>query len=332
MTKTPYKKCVHCGKCLSSCPSYRFFLKESFSPRGRNLLIAKNIDSYSFNYCLLCERCSKVCPQGISFPESYIKAKFSKGSFVLHPSDSLIFLKVLPFNQIQIRELDEKKLSPYFKEGDFYVYLSCGLKHLYPEALELTLSKIRHSPMKPHIPEGQGCCGIVFLGLGAKEVVKNYAKKLLTLFSEKKTLLTFCATCLWMIKRVYPQLFDVEQEKAAFEDLANRTYFVIEFLRKMDYSLNLKEKDDILYHLPCHLDFSLTSELNLLKGRIEDFCCGSAKLTLWLRGFQREFSKHWRRRILDKEVLATACTGCYLNFSSQLRYPPKVKHWLELWV
>ncbi|MCX7612768.1 MAG: (Fe-S)-binding protein [Caldimicrobium sp.] len=333
MMGIPSEKCVHCGKCLAVCPSYRFFLKESFSPRGRNLLILKKKDAKSLDYCLLCERCSRVCPQGISFPEAYLKEKLQNSKLkVPPPDDSLNFLNFLTLNQIFRKEFKERDLSAFQRGGDFYIYLSCGLKHLYPRALDIVLERLRENLLRPHIPENQGCCGIVFLGLGIKETVKEYALKLLRLFPEKKPLLTFCATCLWMIKKVYPLLFDREETKVAFNELANRTYFVLDFLEKTHCTMNLNNDYDILYHKPCHLSLALTSEKELLnKGIVvEDFCCGSAKPYLWLKGFQEKFSRFWKRGIMDRAIIATACTGCYLNFSFILGNSLVIRHWIEL--
>ncbi len=68
--------CVHCGFCLSTCPSYRVIGKEMDSPRGRIYLmdaIAKGeaaIDeatSQHFDSCLGCLACVSTCPSGVQY-------------------------------------------------------------------------------------------------------------------------------------------------------------------------------------------------------------------------------------------------------------------------
>ncbi|RUR86752.1 (Fe-S)-binding protein [Chlorogloeopsis fritschii PCC 9212] len=68
--------CVHCGFCLSTCPSYRVIGKEMDSPRGRIYLmdainegeIALNTASVEhFDSCLGCLACVTTCPSGVQY-------------------------------------------------------------------------------------------------------------------------------------------------------------------------------------------------------------------------------------------------------------------------
>ncbi|MEB3182686.1 MAG: (Fe-S)-binding protein [Nostocaceae cyanobacterium] len=68
--------CVHCGFCLSTCPSYRVIGKEMDSPRGRIYLmdainqgeIALNTATAEhFDSCLGCLACVTTCPSGVQY-------------------------------------------------------------------------------------------------------------------------------------------------------------------------------------------------------------------------------------------------------------------------
>jgi glycolate oxidase iron-sulfur subunit len=68
--------CVHCGFCLSTCPSYRVIGKEMDSPRGRIYLmdainegeIALNTaTAQHFDSCLGCLACVTTCPSGVQY-------------------------------------------------------------------------------------------------------------------------------------------------------------------------------------------------------------------------------------------------------------------------
>ncbi|MEN9518457.1 MAG: glycolate oxidase subunit (Fe-S) protein [Cyanobacteriota bacterium] len=70
--------CVHCGFCLSTCPSYRVIGKEMDSPRGRIYLMdainqgEATIDSTTtqhFDSCLGCLACVTTCPSGVKYDE-----------------------------------------------------------------------------------------------------------------------------------------------------------------------------------------------------------------------------------------------------------------------
>ena len=68
--------CVHCGFCLTTCPSYRVIGKETDSPRGRIYLmdaINKGEAPLSsaavshFESCLGCLACTTACPSGVQY-------------------------------------------------------------------------------------------------------------------------------------------------------------------------------------------------------------------------------------------------------------------------
>jgi glycolate oxidase iron-sulfur subunit len=68
--------CVHCGFCLSTCPSYRVIGKETDSPRGRIYLMdAVNAGQaplspavvQHFDSCLGCLDCVTTCPSGVQY-------------------------------------------------------------------------------------------------------------------------------------------------------------------------------------------------------------------------------------------------------------------------
>lgn len=71
-------QCVHCGFCLSTCPSYRVIGKEMDSPRGRIYLMdAINKGEAAFNQgtsqhfdsCLGCLACVTTCPSGVKYDQ-----------------------------------------------------------------------------------------------------------------------------------------------------------------------------------------------------------------------------------------------------------------------
>ena len=76
-SETPlYLDCVHCGLCLSSCPTYRVLGSEMDSPRGRIYLmrafdegraeITPTFEEHMFR-CLDCRACETACPSGVQF-------------------------------------------------------------------------------------------------------------------------------------------------------------------------------------------------------------------------------------------------------------------------
>jgi len=68
--------CIHCGMCVSSCPTWKLTGVESSSPRGRIHLMRAVAEGElvpdadyveEMEFCLLCRHCESVCPSGVKF-------------------------------------------------------------------------------------------------------------------------------------------------------------------------------------------------------------------------------------------------------------------------
>jgi glycolate oxidase iron-sulfur subunit len=72
----PIDSCVHCGFCLSTCPSYRILGTEMDSPRGRiymmdalekgEIELTPTVAGH-FDSCLGCLACTTICPSGVQY-------------------------------------------------------------------------------------------------------------------------------------------------------------------------------------------------------------------------------------------------------------------------
>ncbi len=68
-------QCVHCGFCLSACPTYKVLGEEMDSPRGRIFLMKEalegnlSVDEVSpyVDRCLGCLACVTACPSGVAY-------------------------------------------------------------------------------------------------------------------------------------------------------------------------------------------------------------------------------------------------------------------------
>jgi glycolate oxidase iron-sulfur subunit len=69
-------KCVHCGFCLPSCPTYLLWSEEMDSPRGRIYLMKSGLEGRAqlnstfvrhFDACLGCMACVTACPSGVQY-------------------------------------------------------------------------------------------------------------------------------------------------------------------------------------------------------------------------------------------------------------------------
>jgi glycolate oxidase iron-sulfur subunit len=69
------RKCVHCGFCTATCPSYQVLGDDLDSPRGRIYLIKRALEGapvsertrLHLDRCLTCRACETTCPSGVSY-------------------------------------------------------------------------------------------------------------------------------------------------------------------------------------------------------------------------------------------------------------------------
>lgn len=80
--------CIHCGLCLTTCPTYQLTGSETSSPRGRIHLMravaegrAEPDETFEdeMNFCLVCRHCESVCPAGVEFGAMM---EFSRGALL----------------------------------------------------------------------------------------------------------------------------------------------------------------------------------------------------------------------------------------------------------
>jgi len=70
-------KCVHCGFCLATCPTYKVLGEEMDSPRGRIYLMKEELEGTLelegimpyVDRCLGCMACVTACPSGVEYGE-----------------------------------------------------------------------------------------------------------------------------------------------------------------------------------------------------------------------------------------------------------------------
>ena len=69
------RKCVHCGFCNATCPTYQLLGDELDGPRGRIYLIKEMLEGgevtqrtqQHLDRCLTCRNCETTCPSGVRY-------------------------------------------------------------------------------------------------------------------------------------------------------------------------------------------------------------------------------------------------------------------------
>ena len=118
-------KCVHCGFCLPSCPTYVLWGEEMDSPRGRIYLMKAGLEGRTemtpafvshFDACLGCMACVTSCPSGVQYaplieatraqierryPRSLADRLFRGAIFAVFPFPNRLRLALLPLALVQ---------------------------------------------------------------------------------------------------------------------------------------------------------------------------------------------------------------------------------------
>ena len=123
------RKCVHCGFCLATCPTYNLVGDELDSPRGRIYLIKQVVEGEKptattqshLDRCLTCRNCETTCPSGVEYGQLIDQGRALVEETVERPfmqrfKRSLI-LKVLPY---------ASRVGPLVKLGQLFKPLLPG--------------------------------------------------------------------------------------------------------------------------------------------------------------------------------------------------------------
>jgi glycolate oxidase iron-sulfur subunit len=119
------RKCVHCGMCNATCPTYDILGDELDGPRGRIYLIKDMLENKKpankkitkhIDRCLSCYACMTTCPSGVNYMHlidhgrNYVEETYKRPFFERLTRNALSFIlpnprifKVLAFSSIIIK-------------------------------------------------------------------------------------------------------------------------------------------------------------------------------------------------------------------------------------
>ena len=162
-----YKKCVHCGFCLPTCPTYALWGEEMDSPRGRIHLMKQAAEGHAdltdsfvkhFDRCLGCMACMTSCPSGVRY-DRLIEATRAQLQRQYRRSPAEILHRQWIFNLFPYRARLRAALLPawiYQASGLQALVRGTGLLNLLPRKLRATealLPDITLDELFAHLPE-----------------------------------------------------------------------------------------------------------------------------------------------------------------------------------
>ena len=162
-SEADYLTCIRCGLCLSVCPTYREYLSETTSPRGRvhlarrglegNLELTPNLIEQMYA-CMACMACSDICPVGIRPADLALAMRHVQEQLRPAPWKRPLFAGLIP--RPERMEAATLPLRLYQSLGIRQAVYALGLRRILPAQLrdmEGMLPRLPRRPLRPHLPD-----------------------------------------------------------------------------------------------------------------------------------------------------------------------------------
>lgn len=298
------RKCVHCGFCNATCPTYQLRGDELDGPRGRIYLIKQMLEGddagsgtlLHLDRCLTCRNCETTCPSGVeygrlldigrevaeqkiqrSWPQRVVRYMLRKT--LPHPALFKGLLRVgrvlKPLLPVSVAgKIPERQVAvtwpPARHARRMLVLDGCVQPALAPNinaGAARVLDKLGISLIRSR---GAGCCGAISQHLVAPEEARDFMRRNIDAWwpeveSGAEAIVTTASGCGVQLKDYGYYL----QDDPVYADKAARisalTKDIGEILRAEDLSCLAGRKRRVAYHPPCTLQHG-----QKLPGLVED--------------------------------------------------------------
>ena len=251
------RKCVHCGFCTATCPTYQLLGDELDGPRGRIYLIKQVLEGamptektrLHLDRCLTCRSCETTCPSGVHYsrlldigravvearvPRQGADALLRAGLRETLPRPALfgtamkLGQMVRPFLPAALKS----KVPPATSSGaaapggqarKMIVLAGCAQPSMYPNINGAAKRVLARLGIELFETERAGCCGAVRLhlndGAGAQENARRNIDAWWPLVESGAEAIVVTASACGVQVKDYGHLL---QEDAAYADKARR--------------------------------------------------------------------------------------------------------------
>lgn len=236
------------------------------------------------------------------------------------------------------------------------LFVGCTIHYLAPQVGEAALGILDRMGFQVLMPKGQGCCGLMAMGMGDKEKATFLARKVVEEFAvlELEALVVPCASCAFHLSKGIVQLLRGDPIASRAELLAGKVKELSLFLAEQEMGLGLPQGaggsspgGSVAYHDPCHLAVGLgiRAEPRKILGSLRswifkemegaDECCGmGGTFRIFHPGVASRISGRKLQNLKKAQVdaVATSCMGCWMGLKEMLHKTEniQVKHISEL--
>jgi glycolate oxidase iron-sulfur subunit len=348
------QKCVHCGFCLSTCPTYQILGDEANSPRGRiytikSLLEGEQIDDSSLDKCLLCKSCETTCPSSVEYGKllEISKTITNNRKNFIHRTQKYLLRKILTTPMlVNIFAKKTPKITQSHYTKSVILHTGCVQKPLAPTINTAAVQVLNTLGFQVIETTQKECCGAIDLhNNGVQDGIIRVKKNIdnwLQLLQHSECIISTASGCGATIKEYQHILKNDEKYLKKSQIIAEKTLDISEFLQDKDLSVFTPQDIKISYQEPCSLQHGqqLAGHTQNILKRIgytvpiienNHICCGSAGTYSVFQPSIANILRTQKLHHLGKcDVIITSNIGCLLHLQKKSKIP--VKHWIELLV
>lgn len=287
------RRCVHCGFCTATCPTYQVLGDERDSPRGRIYLIKQVLEGATptqatqqhLDRCLTCRHCETTCPSGVqyghlidagrqivdervtrSWPDRLRRWLLRKGM------NSALFAPAMRVGQVLRpllpeglrRKVPVRRAPGALPQGRTHarqvlLISGCVQPSMMPAIDAATIRVLDAVGISARVAAGAGCCGAVNFHLDAQEAalaqMRANIDAWLPLLQEAEALVMNASGCGAMIKDYAHHLRHDPVYAARAQQVVDKVKDVAEVLAPHAETLGarLGEGPRTAFHPPCTL-------------------------------------------------------------------------------
>ena len=154
--ESAYLNCIRCGLCLAVCPTYREYLNETASPRGRVALTRKGMEGdleitpnliEQMYGCFACMACNELCPVGIKPADLAMQMRYVQEQRNPSGWKKALFEGLIPHPGRM--EAATFPLRVYQMLGIRKLYYALGIRKIMPKQLRDMEAMLPHLPVRP---------------------------------------------------------------------------------------------------------------------------------------------------------------------------------------
>jgi glycolate oxidase iron-sulfur subunit len=361
-------KCLLCGSCAARCPNgvnaieifikSRLILSEYEKLSKIKKLIIKGMLSNPKRFDRLINLTEKLQKFFVKESDENLQTFCIKNSVDLTADFLTNFLRGRNFRILAKEPFhqDVKFINTKGSKIKAAFFTGCLIDKFFPNIAKASIHVLNHHNIGIYLPKNQGCCGMPAISYGDLKTLQKLILYHITLFQKEKFdyLITSCATCTFVIKKIWHIFAENDELKEKALILSKKTMDINEFLvKKTDFkkfkdNKTYKNNKKITYHDPCHLKKSLNifeepreilkqSGYDFVEMKDADVCCGmGGSFNITHYDISKNIGKLKKENIEKTgcDIVATSCPACMMQLFDMISFSKKkilIKHPIEIY-